>query len=291
MNQGIEEHAAHRAARMSGLRSNQMIKLHQHATAVFLLPTERIVARVSPVEHLSRLTTSVTLTRWLTNSGVPATEPADLEQPVLAEGHVVTFWRHYPQPTPKSTPNAEHLGRLLRQLHQLPQPPITLPKWTPLTSFTQTLAHANSVPDTQKDWLATRAHELIATFEELDYALTPGLVHGDAYPGNCLWDGDHALLGDWDEAAVGPREVDLANTYQGQRFGRTAAELETFGRAYGYDITSWPGLPMLIRIRDMHTLSSYIRRADMGNAAAAHELGRRIATLQRDDTAAIWKAA
>ncbi|MFI9041821.1 aminoglycoside phosphotransferase family protein, partial [Streptomyces sp. NPDC053726] len=81
MNQGIEEHAAHRAARMSGLRSNQMIKLHQHATAVFLLPTERIVARVSPVEHLSRLTTSVTLTRWLTNSGVPATEPADLEQP------------------------------------------------------------------------------------------------------------------------------------------------------------------------------------------------------------------
>ncbi|MFB6718296.1 aminoglycoside phosphotransferase family protein [Streptomyces sp. NPDC056358] len=113
---------------------------------------------------------------------------------------------------PEKHPHAEHLGRLLRQLHQLPQPPITLPKWTPLTSFTQTLAHANSVPDTQKDWLATRAHELIATFEELDYALTPGLVHGDVYPGNCLWDGDHTLLGDWDEAAVGPREVDLANT-------------------------------------------------------------------------------
>ncbi|MFD4949076.1 aminoglycoside phosphotransferase family protein [Streptomyces sp. NPDC058409] len=268
-----------------------MTKLHQHATAVFLLPAERIVARVSPVEHLPRLTTSVTLTRWLTNNGVSATEPADLQQPVLAEGHVVTFWRYYPQPTTKSAPNAEHLGHLLRQLHDIPQPPITLPKWTPLTSFTQTLAHANSVPDNQKDWLATRAHELIATFEELDYALAPGLVHGDAYPGNCLWDGDHALLGDWDEAAIGPREVDLANTYQGRRFGRTAAELETFRRAYGHDIASWPGLPTLIRIRDMHTLSSYIRRADMGNAAAAHELGRRIATLQQNDTAAIWKAA
>ncbi|MFI5752761.1 aminoglycoside phosphotransferase family protein, partial [Streptomyces sp. NPDC051644] len=82
-----------------------------------------------------------------------------------------------------------------------------------------------------------------------------------------------------------------ANTYQGQRFGRTAAELETFGRAYGYDITSWPGLPILIRIREMHTLSSYIRRADLGNAAAAHELGRRIVTLQRGDTSEIWKAA
>ncbi|MFE7331582.1 aminoglycoside phosphotransferase family protein [Streptomyces sp. NPDC057565] len=268
-----------------------MTKLHQHATAVFLLPAERIVARVSPVEHLPRLTTSVTLTRWLTGNGVSATEPADLQQPVLAEGHVVTFWRYYPQPTTKSAPNAGYLGRLLRKLHHLPPPPIRLPKWTPLTSFTQTLAHANSVPDNQKDWLATRAHELIAAFDELDYALVPGLVHGDAYPGNCLWDGDHALLGDWDEAAVGPREVDLANTYQGQRFGRTAAELEAFMRAYGYDITGWPGLPTLIRIRDMHTLSSYIRRADVGNAAAAHELGRRIATLQRDDTAAIWKAA
>ncbi|WP_424862890.1 aminoglycoside phosphotransferase family protein [Streptomyces sp. MMS24-I29] len=291
MKQGIEEYAAHSAARMSGLRSDQITKLHQHATAVFLLPTERIVARVSPVEHLPRLTTSVTLTRWLTTNGVSVTEPAALQQPVLADGHVVTFWRYYPQPTTRSTPNTEHLGQLLRQLHQLPQPPITLPKWAPLTSFTQTLTHAKSIPDLKKEWLATRAHELIAAFEELDYTLAPGLVHGDAYPGNCIWDGGDARLGDWDEAAIGPREVDLANTYQGRRFGRTVAELGKFGKAYGHDITSWPGLPTLIRIRDMHTLGSYIRRADAGNAAAARELGWRIDTLQRGDTAAIWKAA
>lgn len=75
------------------------------------------------------------------------------------------------------------------------------------------------------------AHELIAAFEELDYALAPGLVHGDAYLGNCLWDGDHALLGDRDEAAIGPREVDLAN-YQGRRFGKRMGKKSQAGPVY-----------------------------------------------------------
>ncbi|MFF8917812.1 phosphotransferase family protein [Streptomyces sp. NPDC015032] len=291
MKQGTEEQAVREAVETSGLQSSRLVKLHQHATAVFLLPADQIVARVSSVEHLPRLATSVTLTRWLAANGIPVTEPASLDQPVHAEGYVVTFWRHYPQPIPKSNPSTEHLGNLLQQLHQLPQPPITLPKWAPLTSFTTTLEQAHSVPDSQKLWLAERAHELTLAFYELEYALPPGLVHGDAYPGNCLWDGRRVLLSDWDEAAIGPREVDLANTYQGRRFGRTDAELERFRLAYGFDITKWLGLTTLTHIRDMHTLSSYIRRADAGEASAANELARRVDSLLRGDTAASWTAA
>ncbi|MEV4927880.1 phosphotransferase family protein [Streptomyces roseoverticillatus] len=59
-------------------------------------------------------------------------------------------------------------------------------------------------------------------------------MHGDAYPGNTLWDGESVRLGDWDEAATGPRELDLANTHQGARFGRTPAAIDAFTSAYGH---------------------------------------------------------
>jgi hypothetical protein len=106
-----------------------------------------------------------------------------------------------------------------------------------------------------------------------------------------LWDGSTPRLGDWDEAAVGPREIDLANTFQGVRFGRTNAELDDFSLRYGYDIRQWPGLPVLCRIRDLHTLGSFIRRADRGDKAAAKQLSYRIETLRDEDDGAQWGAA
>ncbi|MBP5935345.1 phosphotransferase [Streptomyces sp. LBUM 1476] len=123
------------------------------------------------------------------------------------------------------------------------------------------------------------------------FPLGHGHLHGDAYPGNTLWDERDVRLGDWDEAAVGPREIDLANTFQGVRFGRTSAELDDFSSQYGYDLRRWPGLQVLCGIRDLHTLGSFIRRADRGDTAAAEQLSYRIETLRSTDTRARWGAA
>ncbi|MFI9588604.1 phosphotransferase [Streptomyces sp. NPDC052236] len=285
-----QETAARQACRISGLPDQPLTHLHQHATSVFLLPTEDIVVRVSSASQKQRLDTAVSLTRWLASHRFPATEPFDVPQPVLCGSFTVTFWVHYPQPE-RGAPPAGHLGGLLRRLHDLPPPPLELPEYQPLASLQKTLEQSISLRAEHRDWLTARTRELLAAYHRLDFPLGRGLLHGDAYPGNTLWDGAAARLGDWDEAAVGPREIDLANTFQGVRFGRTTMELNDFSLRYGLDIRHWPGLPVLRKIRDLHTLGSYIRRADRGDQAAANQLTYRMETLRGGDELAQWAAA
>nr|WP_240981187.1 phosphotransferase [Streptomyces sp. N502] len=278
------------ACRASGLTDRSLAPLHHHATSVFLVDVEDVVVRVSPISQQQNLATAVSLTRWLVANGFPATEPADVPQPVAYEPYAVTFWQHYPQPT-HGRPPTGRLGDLLRALHSLPAPPVTLPQYQPLASLKATVEASTYLGPDVRTWLMERRHELLNTYAGLEFPLGYGHIHGDAYPGNTLWDDRSIRLGDWDEAAVGPREIDLANTFQGVRFGRTSAELDDFSLRYGYDIREWPGLPILVGIRDLHTLGSFIRRADRGDTAAADQLSYRIETLRNLDGQAKWGSA
>ncbi|MFJ7342426.1 phosphotransferase family protein [Streptomyces sp. NPDC101110] len=284
------ESAARAACRLSGLDGRSLTPLHNHATSVFLLPDEGIVVRVSSATQRQRLETAVSLTRWLLARGFPATEPADVSQPVAESSYVITFWRHYPQPA-SSTPPAGHLGSLLRSLHDLPSPPLELPEYEPLASLKVALDASTHLTSSQREWLTARRGELLESYRDLEFPLGYGHLHADAYPGNTLWDGQEVRLGDWDEASFGPREIDLANTFQGIRFGRSTEELDEFSLRYGYDIRGWPGLRVLCGIRDLHTLGSFIRRADRGDEAAGKQLGYRIETLRNEDGQAQWSAA
>ncbi|MFD5629976.1 aminoglycoside phosphotransferase family protein [Streptomyces sp. NPDC127072] len=284
------ESAARVACRMSRLADSSLTQLHHHATSVFLLAAEDVVVRVSPISLQRRLETAVSLTRWLVANDFPATEPVDVPQPVAYGPYVVTFWRHYPQPEHRA-PSAGHLGDLLRALHNLPSPPLALPKYRPLTSFKNSVEHSTYLAPNQREWLTARRKELLDAYGKLDFPLGHGHIHGDAYPGNTLWDIQGVRLGDWDEAAFGPREIDLANTFQGIRFGRTTGELDDFSERYGHDIRQWSGLSTLCEIRDLHTLGSFIRRADQGDTAAAQQLSYRIETLRNMDSQAQWCAA
>ncbi|MFD0314658.1 phosphotransferase [Streptomyces flavalbus] len=278
------------ACRASGLTDRSLAPLHHHATSVFLLSAEDMVVRVSPVAQQQNLATAVSLTRWLVANGFPATEPADVPQPVAYEPYAVTLWRYYPQPG-HGRPPTGRLGDLLRALHSLPTPSVTLPQYQPLASLKATVESSTYLGPDVRTWLMERRQELLNAYAGLEFRLGYGHIHGDAYPGNTLWDDGSIRLGDWDEAAVGPREIDLANTFQGVRFGRTSAELDDFSLRYGYDIREWPGLPVLVGIRDLHTLGSFIRRADRGDTAAADQLSYRIETLRNLDGQAKWGSA
>ncbi|MER6086786.1 aminoglycoside phosphotransferase family protein [Streptomyces bluensis] len=278
------------ACRASGLADRSLTQLHQHATSVFLVPDEDAVVRVSPAPQQERLRTAVSLTRWLIANSFPATEPLAVPQPVAYAPYVVTFWRHYPQPE-HGAPAPGQLGDLLRTLHSLPSPPVTLPRYQPLVSLNSAVKSSTHLASNQRAWLLEREQELLHSYGGLEFPLGHGPIHGDAYPGNTLWDDRDVRLGDWDEAAFGPREIDLANTFQGVRFGRTSAELDDFSLRYGYDIRHWAGLPVLCSIRDLHTLGSFIRRADRGDASAARQLSHRIKTLMDSDDQARWGAA
>ncbi|MCF3172549.1 aminoglycoside phosphotransferase family protein [Streptomyces sioyaensis] len=279
--------AAQRACTVWGLSARGISPLRTHATSVYLLPHADAVVRVSRGEQRASIQRAIDLTRWLAGHGLEVTEPLDVSQPLGVHGYVITLWRHYPQPE-GPPPGPEHLGRLLSQLHRLPEPPVELPAYRPHLALRPAVESSTALAPSDREWLLGRSDELLDAYEHLDFPLGQGLIHGDAYPGNTLWNDSAARLGDWDEAAIGPREADLANTFQGVRFGRTSTELRAFSDAYGYDLTDWPGLSVLTELRDLHTLGSFIRRADLGDLEAAAQLVFRLDTLQRGDRTKSW---
>ncbi|MCK7627693.1 hypothetical protein MUU72_32140 [Streptomyces sp. RS10V-4] len=58
--------------------------------------------------------------------------------------------------------------------------------------------------------------------------------------------------------------------------------------AYGYDLADWQGLSVLTELRDLHTLGSFIRRADQGDREAAVQLAFRLDTLKSGDRTKSW---
>ena len=280
----------HEACSRTGLDASDAVPLHQHAATLYLFETERIVVRLNhDGDDRRRARTVVELTRWLTQQDFPSVAPADVDQPLDVDDYTVTLWRYYPQHD-RPKPTADHLGAMLRKLHALPTPPIELSPYQPLKNLGDTVVTSTSLSARDREWLLTRRTKLLGEYQRLDFPLGYGWIHGDAYPGNTLWDGTRALLGDWDEVGTGPRELDLVNTHQGVRFGRPQAERDAFTAAYGYDVTAWPGFSVLWEMRDLHTLGSYMRLADAGNERAAIELGFRLATLKRGDADAQWNA-
>ncbi|RNG37370.1 phosphotransferase family protein [Streptomyces botrytidirepellens] len=281
------EDAVLAASRQLELPARGLTLLHNHATPVYLLPQAKAVARVATADQRASVQRAVDLSRWLVEHSVPATEPLDVPQPIDCGPYVIAFWVHYPQPdTPR--PSTLQLGQILRQLHDLPHPPVELTNYRPLVSLEATVQQSAKLTARDRGWLLESVAMSTEAYDKLEFPLGEGFIHGDAYPGNTLWDGNRVVLGDWDEIAFGPREIDLANTFQGVRFGRTEGELSDFVHGYGYDPRSWSGLATLIKIRDLHTLGSYIKRADRGDEAAAQQLIFRIETLRTGDSSANW---
>lgn len=137
-----------------------------------------------------------------------------------------------------------------------------------------------------------RIAQLRRAWAEVEFPHPPGLIQGDAHPNNLLRDSlGRVVLGDWDHVAAGPREWDLMQIhYMHRRFGRVSAgQLDEFADAYGWDIHEWPGLDLLVAIRELSGLSPYVRTAS-GKEFSRKELAHRVDSLQAGDTAARWSS-
>ncbi|WP_216917852.1 phosphotransferase [Nocardia noduli] len=246
--------------------------IHHSSNAVYLLPKANAVARMSTsesgranVDHIYRVT------RWLTaEMSFAATAPLDGCPPVLRDRTVVSFWTYYPQPVESAVLDSVHLAGLLRQLHDLAPPEyIELPIWKPLESLHSTLQdeRVHSVIAVQdRAWLLGRIEEIRDQFSHCDWPLGVGLIHGDAWSGNLLWNGGTVpptpTLGDWDWVSIGPREVDLIPTWHAAiRYGRSRQWVTDFIARYGYDLTDRADYPALLEMRDLVQLSGPLRRA------------------------------
>jgi Phosphotransferase enzyme family len=280
------------ACARAGLDAHGAAVLHIRANAVYHLPRESAVVRIRVVPAdprllLERFTVSVLVTHWLRSQGFPATEPLDLDQPVVVPGHVVTFWR-YVAVTDGGGRDLSTLAHLLRKLHRLPAPEVSLPAVNLLGSLRADLRFSAELTSTERDWLLARADDLEQQYTHTGWALGTGLLHGDAHAGNLLRSAAGVVLGDWDSVSYGPRELDLVPTSMWRRFGRPRAEWDRFCAAYGVNPGDLPSLPLLQQLRELHGLAAYVRNAS--DPAFRTELAKRISTLQAGDQVTPWRA-
>jgi hypothetical protein len=146
--------ALHYAAGRYGIDTRGGRLIRQFATTVYHLPAADAVARIALVtspDSVTRLATSVRITRWLTDVGFPTVEPLPVDQPVTSHGCAVTFWQYLPQDGPE--PGPADLGPLLRGLHRLGPPPVPLPAYQPLAPVRTAIESSPAIGDDQRAWL------------------------------------------------------------------------------------------------------------------------------------------
>jgi aminoglycoside phosphotransferase (APT) family kinase protein len=290
--------AVRQASAGTGLDATDARLIHHYSNAIYLLPAEQAVARVTfGREAAEKVNRSLAVTRWLVEQRFPATEPLAGTSPVTADDVVVSFWRYYPQPEGPSPFTSAHLADLLRLLHKTEPPPFQLPPWIPLESLEATVtdpALSAALTDNERAWIVARIGEVRDKIAGLDWPLGSGLIHGDAWAGNLLScpgaRPDGVVLGDWDWVSAGPREVDLIPTWHAAvRYGRSATWVSDFAGRYGYDLARWDGFPVMMAMRDLVQLSGPIRRA---RESEPHRrvLRQRLDDLRSGDTTSSWHA-
>ncbi|OLB76482.1 MAG: hypothetical protein AUI14_18650 [Actinobacteria bacterium 13_2_20CM_2_71_6] len=273
--------------------------MRRHTSHSYLLPQEGIVVRIAEAtdENLKRAAVAAAVTTWLSNRGFPCVRPVQ-DVPIEVADMVATAWRYLPQPEPGGPLPMTVLGTLLRDLHQLPEPAFPLPAVDPLARLRRALSidagRQNGILATaERRFIEDRIAELTGSYVALDFPLGIGLIHNDAHIGNLLADPESRsgfVLGDWDGAALGPREIDLIQEgAPGNRFGLPDGYRRTFSAAYGYDVATWPGWRVLRDMRDLHSIGAYLRIAPDKPVAQA-QLRLRLRTLRTGDTHTRWAA-
>ena len=259
--------------------------------AIYRLRSAPLVARIArTVSYLPAVEAEVAVTRWLESVGFPAVRLAGPdEQPVVAEGRPVTFWELVAEQTEYAT--VAELGELLRRLTTLEPPAsLLLPELRPFVRVDTRIDGAD-LAERDRMFLRDRLAELREAYARLEFVLPAGLIHGDANIGNIIRrqsDGVAVLI-DWDGVATGPREWDLVLTAMYfERFGwHTAQEYRQFVAAYGFDVMSWPGYPVLRDIREL-IMVAWLAQNSRESAETASEVAKRIADLRDGDGPRHW---
>lgn len=278
------------ACAAAGLDPSGALVLRSHSNAVVRLVSAPVVVKIARRGSSIETTGStVALVRWLADRGFPtvALHPG-VEQPVLVDGHTVTFWTYLPQPDLPVT--ACQLGGPLRMLHALPMPPFAVRELDAIAAIRFSLAASTALSGDESHFLAERADVLERQLAGLRYTLRRAVLHGDPQHRNALHTGDgRIVLCDWESAVLGPPEWDLVTVeIHCRRFGYPLADYREFADVYGFDVTKWSDYPILRDVRELRMITTNARKSSDQPAKLA-EVRHRIAALRRSDTDQRWQ--
>jgi hypothetical protein len=269
--------------RRLGYSDSDAILLRHHTNAVYAVSD--VVIKIAPGDlAVERVRAVVALVDWLAVRRFPTVElHPGLSQPLQVSGHAVTVWQRL-DPAHQHPITVAELGTLLRDLHAQPAPPVALPALQPIHGIERSVARSEILNGKEQDLLIGRLETLSAGWEAMRFPLGTSLIQSDPQIRNALrrFDGT-PVLADWDGAALGPREWDIATiAVHCRRFDPPGqAVFADFTAAYGWDATSWPGFEELCHLRELQMIATNARKSRPGTEAA-DEVHHRIAGLVDD---------
>ncbi|MEU9609493.1 aminoglycoside phosphotransferase family protein [Streptomyces sp. NPDC048057] len=237
-----------------GLRAEGAEALRIAENQVWRIPG-RVVVRISRPGQMRAAEREVRVARWLAGNRVPVVRPVDVDQPVEAAGHPVTFWEELPSHEPGTVMD---VVAVLRQIHALAAPTdFELGRLDPFVRLKTRIEGARTLSADDRAWLEARRVDLRAGWAARPPGSPECPVHGDAWVGNVVRTADGLTLMDLERFSVGPPEWDLVSTAVKLRTtgSITAGEYAEFCRAYGVDVTEWEGYSLLAGIRELRMVT------------------------------------
>jgi aminoglycoside phosphotransferase (APT) family kinase protein len=279
------------ACRAAGLSADGARLLRLGSNAVYHL-TVPVVVRISRQgDDVERARRTVAVARWLQDVDYPAVRVIDVDQPVAIDGNVITFWQAVSDDGQQYA-TVRQVAEVLVQLHKLVAPAgLHLAPLAPFENAAKRISGNDWLSPADRYFLTEQLARLQEEYADLEFALAPGVIHGDAGIGNVLQDsGGNPVVIDLDGFAVGPREWDLALTaiYYDSFGWHTRQEYETFVHVYGYDIRQWQGYPVMRAVREFLMVTWVIQKA-RESEIVAEEASKRITSLRTGASRKDWQ--
>jgi Ser/Thr protein kinase RdoA (MazF antagonist) len=278
------------ACAATGLDASGARLMRLGSNAVYRLDAP-VVARIGrPDAGTQTARRAVAVARWLESARYPAVRAIAVDQPVIADGHAVTFWEAVSDDGDQYA-TIEQVAEVIARLHTMTVPEtLGLPELDPLAGAGERIASSTwlTVPD--REFMTGELARLRDEYARLEFALPHGVIHGDANIGNVLRDREgNPVVIDLDNFSTGPREWDLILTalfYD--RYGwHTREQYDAFVKVYGYDIMQWPGYPVLADIREFAMVTWIVQKASE-NEQTASEARKRVDAIRTGASRKDW---
>ncbi|MFD4441944.1 phosphotransferase enzyme family protein [Nocardia sp. NPDC058519] len=274
MSQPEIEQVAREACATAGFENPRLVPIKVAENGIYRLADQQVVVRVARIGQAEAASRELMVARWLQANGVAAVEPAGSRADFVdVDGRPVTFWREL---GPHRPGTEQEIATALRTLHGLSAPEF-LSEVQPFVRLDERIDAGSTLTPGDRQWLRDQLSELRAGWKELAPGQPRGPIHGDAWAGNVVTtEAGVTTFLDLERASIGPPEWDLTSTaIKHSSFGWIPEQrYESFWRAYGYDVTTWPGFALLRDIRELRMTCMAVQSAGSKPEHAAQALHR-----------------